>query len=128
MDSQSENFYVYKGITNDLTSYIKESQDSPRFQTAYASFDNYWIRYDWKDVVGGSTNYEIDYPDPPSDSIKPQWLYDHGITLSIKILGGSYNPFNIYYNSTYRNEIINLGIQNIQDLSWSNLVSDGGNW
>ena len=88
-------FYIYHGITNDLTAYLTKSDQDSRFQTMYSGGDNYYLRYNWKDNVGGATIYQIEYPDPPSVPIKVQWLYDHGITISVKILGGQYNPLEI---------------------------------
>ena len=115
-------FYIYEGMINDLTAYLKESNQTDRFQTMYSGGDNYYLRYNWKDNVGGATIYQIDYPDPPSTPVKVQWLYDHGITISVKILGGQYNPLEICYNSTYKYQIIQGGINNLASLSYINLV------
>ena len=122
-DLNSNDFYVYHGITNNFIANLNESNQGPRFQSYYGSFGGYWIRYNWQDVVGGSTNYEILYPNHPGNLVKVQWLYDHGINISIKVLGGQYNPLDLYYNSTYRQEIINQGIQSLQTYSYINDVS-----
>ena len=115
-------FYIYHGITNDLTAYLMESDQGARFQTMYSGGDNYYLRYNWKDNVGGASIYQIEYPDPPSVPIKIQWLYDHGITISVKILGGQYNPLEICYNSTFKNQVIEEGINDLAGLSYINLV------
>ena len=119
----STGFYVYEGNTNNLLAYLNEQNEVPRFQTFYGSGADYWIRYNWQDVVGGSNSYEITYPDHGSDPVKPQWLYDHGINLSVKIMGGAYNPFEICYNSTYRTQIINEGLATLNSIPYINAIS-----
>ena len=70
------------GQINGLKSYLPENSAVDRFSTISGSFDS-WIRYNWKDAVGGISEYEIAYPDPPSTRYRPQWLKEHGLELSM---------------------------------------------
>ena len=123
----SSDFYLYDGRTNNFVANLNESNAGPTFQSYYGTPGNggdYYIRYNWQDIVGGATAYNIMYPNHPGNLVKIQWLHDHGIKVSIKVLGGHYNPLDIYYNSTYKQEVINQGIQYLQTYSYINEVDE----
>ena len=59
-ENSGNDFYLFHGITNNLTSYISPSGQAARFQTSY--FGN--LRYNWQDNVGATTVYGLGYVDP----------------------------------------------------------------
>lgn len=113
-----------KGRINDFKGYLSEKSAGARFRTAFSSFDDYWIRYNWQDVLGGCSDYGISYPDPSSKSFKPMWLSDHGLRLSMQIFGEAVNPFDIFYNETYRQVIISNCLENFNSIEWHDLVEE----
>lgn len=123
-NNNATSFYVYQGKTNKLTAYVNEQNQAPRFQTTVGGA----FRYNWQDVVGGANNYEISSPGPgipevpESQPIQPEWLYNHGLNLSVKIAVG-FNPLEFCYNSSYRDQIIAESLQTLSSIPYINLVS-----
>ncbi|MFW9930551.1 MAG: hypothetical protein ACFFD1_14270, partial [Candidatus Thorarchaeota archaeon] len=124
IDQTQDSLFPYKGIINDFTSFIPEQSSGEFFRTSFASFDDYYLRYNWQDVLGGTSDYEISYPNNFTSTWKASWLPDHGIRLSVKTFGDKYSPLDLYYNESYRNEKITAGIQVITDVPWINKVSE----
>ncbi len=116
--------YPPKGRINDLRGYLSEDGAGARFRTGFGSFDDYYIRYNWQDVLGGCSDYGISYPDPPSKFFKPTWLSDHGLRLSMQTFGGTENPFDIFYNETFRQELISDYLEEFESIVWHDLVDE----
>jgi hypothetical protein len=116
--------YPPKGRINQFRGHLSEEGAGARFRTGFGSFDDFYIRYNWQDVLGGCSDYSISYPDPPSKSFKPTWLSDHGLRLSMQTFGGTVNPFDIFYNETYRQELISNYLMEFESIVWHDLIDE----
>ncbi|MFW9996902.1 MAG: hypothetical protein ACFFD4_32975, partial [Candidatus Odinarchaeota archaeon] len=102
---------------------LNELSARKRFRIVSGSFDDYWIRYNWQDVIGSLSGYEIAYPDPPSVRYKPRWLSDHGLRIQAKIFGAPHSPLDLYYNETYRIQVIEDALAEFDAIIWKDLIA-----